>query len=92
MKVYGPFTLWPRSFGGFVNEPVAAAIIYPAVLAAWIHVATLYSPMNEPSCTSYLVFVVGFAGVIGSFLRYKKDPDFVKDESEKAARRGASAA
>jgi hypothetical protein len=40
----GQFKNHPEAVGGFVNEPFAAAVIYPAVLAAWIFLALVATP------------------------------------------------
>src|SRR5262245_52742365 len=36
LVISGQFTSRPRDIGWLVDEPFAAAVIYPAVLAAWI--------------------------------------------------------
>ena len=46
----GQFAVRPEYAIGFINEPVATAMIYPAVVAAWTYVA-LYSlaPFQPPA-------------------------------------------
>jgi hypothetical protein len=57
---HGQFIKRPREVAGLINEPFAAGIIYPAVLAAWIYLA-LYSSRQAAQWGSILVFVAGFA-------------------------------
>jgi len=40
----GQFTNRPRGFAGFINEPFASGIIYPAVLAVWTYIALVFPP------------------------------------------------
>jgi hypothetical protein len=39
LHVAGQFKRRPRNAAGFINEPFATSIIYPAVLAAWTYLA-----------------------------------------------------
>jgi len=57
--IKGQFFTRPPGILGFINEPFAAGIIYPAVLAAWTYLA-LYHANREIACSaSILVFIVG---------------------------------
>jgi hypothetical protein len=69
----GQFIDRPRSVLGLINEPFAAAIIYPAVMAAWIFLAT-YSPSGSPIWPAGWVFGAGTAVILGysSWLRRKE--------------------
>ena len=60
----GQFIARPREVWGVLNEPFAAAIIYPAVIAAWIFLAT-YSPPASPLGLAISVFALGFAVILG---------------------------
>jgi hypothetical protein len=63
----GQFRRRPRGVLYIINEPFAAGVIYPAVLAAWIFVASLFpQPPGEPATKTAIalairVFFVGFA-------------------------------
>lgn len=74
IKENGQFVERPLGFLGFINEPFAAGVIYPAVLAAWAYMAIHFSlkqdvsacgwklvtlPFNSVSATE--VFIGGFA-------------------------------
>lgn len=62
ISVEGQFTQWPPSLGDFINEPIAAAIIYPVVLAGWAYLAAMpYSSMLG-AIAAVIVFLVGFWG------------------------------
>jgi hypothetical protein len=65
----GQFTKRPREAAGLINEPFAAGVIYPAVLAAWTFLAASFMPQNAPSWAPHdqdaplwaiRVFIVGF--------------------------------
>ena len=43
LRIHGQFLGRPNGVVGFINEPFAAGIIYPAVLAAWTFVAFAFS-------------------------------------------------
>src|SRR2546421_103136 len=44
----------------FINEPITARIIYPAVLAAWAFVALLFALPKGVPWVAILVLIVGF--------------------------------
>ena len=75
----GQFLRRPNNLLWVVNEPFAAAMIYPAVLAAWTYLAVLYdnpSHTEHPSSAQRLslyVFVGGFALILlyDGFLRIR---------------------
>jgi hypothetical protein len=66
----GQFTRRPNNLLWIVNEPFAAAIIYPAVLAAWTYLALLYPNPSQPADPSrsqwfsLYVLVAGFALIL----------------------------
>jgi hypothetical protein len=57
----GQFTERPRSVLGHINEPFAAAVIYPAVVAAWIYLAAFHSALGVGTVLAPLAFALGFA-------------------------------
>lgn len=69
LRIDGQFKSRPREVAGLINEPFAAGIIYPAVLAAWIFLALVStSPRPEPLYDqrgallgAAVVFIVGVA-------------------------------
>ena len=86
MHVPGPFGLQPRSMGGVINEPVAAAIVYPAVLTAWALIATTYSSWQEPAWLPYVIGVAAFGSAVAFFLRCRNDAKFQADLEELAVK------
>jgi hypothetical protein len=65
---HGQFADRPKGVLGFIAEPLAAGIIYPAVMAAWVYFALNYS---EPTCVAtwttlvfavFLLFTLVFIG------------------------------
>jgi len=81
MNLIGPFRLRVRSFYGFINEPVAAGIIYPSVLSAWAYVA-MHSIGNNNTCliVSILVFIGILTAVLLLFYtQFKNDPKYLYD-------------
>ena len=77
----GQFTRRPNNLLWVVNEPFAAALIYPAVLGAWIYLAVLYEDRTRASLLSVSVFLGGFVLVLSydAFLRIQdKFTDYLK--------------
>jgi hypothetical protein len=48
MRIPGQFRERPPGAAGFINEPFAAGVIYPAVLAAWTFLALQGQPPQRP--------------------------------------------
>ncbi len=65
LRIEGLFLNRPRDVAGFINEPFAASIIYPAVLAAWLFVA-LYGIVPGWAGVT-ITAVIFFGGAAGSF-------------------------
>lgn len=67
-KEEGQFRERPLGIFGFINEPFAAGIIYPAVLAAWVFLAKDFNSERRYSVSNLFqdakwatwVFIVGF--------------------------------
>lgn len=59
LEMVGQFRSRARDALGFINEPFAAAIIYPAVLASWIYVAGLFM-WKVSACRIAIGTFVGF--------------------------------
>jgi hypothetical protein len=64
LGVEGQFKSRPREVARLVNEPFAAGLIYPAVLAAWMFLAlaSVWPAASLPA--AILVFVAGFAATL----------------------------
>ena len=60
----GQFIARPREVWGVLNEPFAAAIIYPAVIAAWTFLATYSLPASR-LYVAISVFGLGFIIILG---------------------------
>ena len=56
----GQFTNRPKVAIRYVNEPFAAAIIYPAVIAAWTYLAAFHTARWAGVALGLVVFVAGF--------------------------------
>jgi hypothetical protein len=83
LTVEGQFTTRPRTAWGFVNEPIAAGIIYPVVMAAWIYVAFVSAVPEAASwrllaglLAATTVFILGLAAIVAyeRFLRTGNAP------------------
>jgi hypothetical protein len=61
LGVRGQFTSRPRALLGFVNEPLATALIYPASMAAWAFLAVAYSSDALRWALPAAVFLLGMA-------------------------------
>ena len=62
MSVVGQFTRWPHSVGRFINEPIAAAMIYSAVLSAWVFIAVVPYSSNVAGVVAGAMFIFCFLG------------------------------
>lgn len=57
----GQFRTRPPGLAGFINEPFASGVIYPAVLAAWVFVASVPGSLeNAPRAPAIGIFAAGF--------------------------------
>jgi hypothetical protein len=63
-RAAGQFIRRPNNLLGVVNEPFAAAAIYPAVLAAWTYLALFFDPGRRGPLISLVVFIAGFAVIL----------------------------
>lgn len=61
----GQFFRRPHSLLGFVDEALAAGVIYPAVMASWLYIALMFShpPAALPSAVG--VFFAGLVAMVG---------------------------
>ena len=55
----GQFVTRPPGILGFISEPLASGIIYPAVLAAWTALARYYPVRQIDYCAAIWVFTLG---------------------------------
>jgi hypothetical protein len=85
--VNGQFRKRPRDVAGWINEPFAAGVIYPAVLAAWTFLAVFFMPQKAPWWApqdavrwAIGVFIIGF--IISLFFNF-----WLKRELEKKIKR-----
>lgn len=75
LRVDGQFIHRPREVLGFINEPFAAGIIYPAVLAAWIFLGLVFVWPQEAWWIALVVFWVGSAGSVFYNARLKREAE-----------------
>lgn len=70
----GQFVARPDAVVGILDEPFAAGVIYPAVLAAWTYLALVYRHGPPALGTAIVVFVVGLVLTVlfGLFLRCRR--------------------
>jgi alkylhydroperoxidase/carboxymuconolactone decarboxylase family protein YurZ/quinol monooxygenase YgiN len=70
----GQFTRRPNNLLGIVNEPFAAAAIYPAVLAAWTYLLLFVHHRVAGQIICPIVFAGGFVGIL-LYDQYLRKPD-----------------
>jgi hypothetical protein len=80
----GQFEKRPREVARLINEPFAAGVIYPAVLAAWTFLAAVFMPEDVPWWAPHDqdalwwaigVFIVGFVVSFYFNLKLKNEKD-----------------
>lgn len=69
LQMSGQFRSRPRELAGFINEPFASAIIYPASLAAWVFLALALISEIAAGAAAGAVFTVG---CFGTYLGVKR--------------------
>ena len=65
LNIYGQFKRRPQEVAGFIDEPFAASVIYPASLAGWIFFALLGVPARW---VAFAAAGVVFLAVLGGSL------------------------
>jgi len=63
MDVEGLFLHRPHSVGRFINEPIAASIIYSTVLAAWVYVALISRWPPGAVWIAIAIYLISFLSV-----------------------------
>ena len=58
----GQFTSRPQNVARVINEPFAAGVIYPAVLAAWVFFGLYFAAPTAKTLISIVVFLIGLIG------------------------------
>lgn len=61
LGIKGQFITRPPGVLGMINEPFAAGVIYPAVLAAWMHLAGSFMWHASARPIAIGIFIGGFA-------------------------------
>jgi len=79
LDLRGQFRSRPPNLMGFINEPFASALIYPASMAAWVFLAQAFSSSPWRWWLPAVVFAVGVAVTLGS-------AEGIKRSEEKAFR------
>jgi hypothetical protein len=74
----GQFAIRPKNLLWVINEPFAAAVIYPAVLAAWTYLAFYYEDRQQGRDVSRLVFIVGFGLIVLYDRGFLKNEDWLR--------------
>ena len=69
----GQFISRPREAFGVINEPFAAGVIYPAVLAAWMYLIRWSASPQTALSTATWVFASGFAFIVVFSILLKRD-------------------
>jgi hypothetical protein len=82
LGIQGQFSTRPAEMAGFVAEPFASSVIYPACLAAWLFLALVFSNGKLAALMAGVVFFAGCAATmvgIGKMKRNEEDESWVLD-------------
>jgi hypothetical protein len=60
LRTSGPFSTRPRHAAGFIDEPFAASVIYPATLSAWAFLALALTYTVAALVSAIVLFVGAF--------------------------------
>jgi hypothetical protein len=74
---HGHFITRPREVIRVINEPFAAGVIYPAVLAAWMYFALAFVWPQSAQLVAITLFIGGLALVIVFSLLLKREVPWV---------------
>jgi hypothetical protein len=74
LQINGQFTRRPHEVAGFIDEPFAASIIYPAALAGWSFFALLGAPRWVGFVVAALIFIL--AASVSVWLIRAMESDF----------------
>jgi hypothetical protein len=61
---HGQFIGRPDAAFSIMTKPFAAALVYPAVLAAWVYLAFFFKDPQHAKVVSIGIFIVGFLGIL----------------------------
>lgn len=75
MGMPGQFRSRPRELAGFINEPYASAIIYPASMAAWAFLALSPRSGLAGALVAGVVFLVGYKATRFGARRIKENQE-----------------
>lgn len=79
MHVEGLFIRRPQSVGRFINEPIAAGIIYSTVLAAWVYVALISSWPSGAVWIVAAIYLISFISVWCFYLTQREPREALTD-------------
>lgn len=71
----GQFLVRRKMVGRVINEPFAAGIIYPSVMAAWMYLALFYTERHVGMAISIAIFLLGFILTFSYDLRLGRYPN-----------------
>ncbi|GGN94442.1 hypothetical protein GCM10011579_093910 [Streptomyces albiflavescens] len=84
----GQFDGRPHALGGLINEPFAAALVYPAVLAGWAYLAL--AGWSERGAVIVVAVLFGALFLPGSLLCIRMHLRDMREREAEAARRSAA--
>lgn len=79
---YGQFRSRPHDVAGFIDEPFAASLVYPASLAAWAYLVLAFAPRPVTFVSAIATFVIGFVVSLRLMLLMEHDLENPKYDSE----------
>lgn len=89
LGVHGQFLSRPNEY---INEPLAAAIIYPAVVAGWSYLALYANKVGAVREIAALIFAAGFLPMLIWDIRLVRQAKDAEEKRRKEAPRDASIA
>ena len=75
LGIQGQFSTRPREMAGFIAEPFASGVIYPACLAAWLFLALVFSSGRWAALMAGTVLFGGCAVTMAAVAKIKRNQE-----------------
>jgi hypothetical protein len=89
LGIQGQFSTRPAEMAGFIAEPFASSVIYPACLAAWLFLALVFPSGKWAALMAGVVLFAGCAATMASTRKIKRNQEREDKVLERVAKQGS---